>query len=283
MNVRSASWSYAVLRAESFDARHWALSRLDSTERNAPEWVGKTPQYRSGKTRLLASATGYSILTSQGISVEAVRTPGFIGIIEIDSLKLEPSRNRAIAPDISAVLLEAKNAVKESVVENLNALGEQSLIVGKTKFLESCARYYGEQTVIESTVPWISHLTYPGNIQLIDRQTFLQMVATCKSVFIAFNSGPWTTLKQWEGVRSTDKELAFLIEKGNYSPQYQSDKAIGSIVKLWDKWHNLSLFSIFVRSISEAWQMSPERLVNQEGWSLDNTALMGKFTRSSSS
>lgn len=86
---------------------------------NEPVWPEGIPEFVDGNTRLLASGSGYSILCVRGLAVQVIPTRGFSGVIDLDAVGLEVSRNRTIDADISPVLEAARQAVTPQVIKTL--------------------------------------------------------------------------------------------------------------------------------------------------------------------
>ncbi|MBN1459532.1 MAG: ATP-binding protein [Armatimonadetes bacterium] len=78
-----------------------------SREADSRYWVDVWPQYRGTGVRLLACQEGVSLLCIKGMAVQPCSTPGFVGVIDIDSGSLDVSRNKATDADVSAVLQTA--------------------------------------------------------------------------------------------------------------------------------------------------------------------------------
>ena len=181
------------------------------------------------------------------------------------------------------MLEDARNSVAPQIVKNLNALSEASFLIQKTAFIASCVHFYGRQVILKSNVPWISHLKMPGNVELINSQTLTTRVASSDSVFAAFNTGPWTAMKRWvDPDGPAAMEIGVLVDgEGQHTPGYLSgdDKKVGSLDNVWPECVDVPLFGTLIGIIAEAWQMSPEELLKQEGWTHSGSAIYGRFRR----
>jgi hypothetical protein len=246
------------------------------------KWPKQIPEYVEGNTRLQASFEGVSVLCLRGLAVETISTPGFAGLIELDALRLEASRNRAVSPDVSDILDKATVAVAPQIIANLDTMADAGLLIDKTDFISYCASFYGKNVVSNSGLPWVSQLSFPGNSSLIDTRSLVSAVAGAQCVFIAYNSGPWTALKKWQAALPKADEVAILLDGvsgDGLDYVSSSEPRLGSISSLWDKWSEVSLFSLLIETIAETWQKSPTDLVNESGWVHESNHLHGRVSR----
>jgi hypothetical protein len=178
-------------------------------------WKAGWPQYVNGKTRLIASFDGLSILSLRGLAIETISTPGFAGIIELDSITTDVSRSRALNADVTAVLNLARNSIIPHVIKNLEEISKSNPMVNLIGFLAKCVDLYGKNVVQNSEITWISQMTMPGNVELINCATLLSRLSRIKSVFLAFDLGPWTAMKKWAepGSQRDHGEIAIVLAK----------------------------------------------------------------------
>jgi hypothetical protein len=81
-------------------------------------------KYQSSLTEIRgASFDNISILCLRGLAVQTISTPGFIGIVELDSVSLEVSRNRTVGADVSNVLDNARKGTISPIINNLDLMG----------------------------------------------------------------------------------------------------------------------------------------------------------------
>jgi hypothetical protein len=248
-------------------------------------WAKGAPQYVEGNTRLVCSFEGTSILCARGLAVQSIKTPGFRGVVELDDLKLSVNRSRTVNADITSVLDAARASVAAQIIENLDSMSGQGLLVNKTSFFSSCVRFYGKEVLLGSKVPWLSHLTFPGNAELIDSSTMLQRAGEANSVFVSFNTGPWTAMKQWESAAPMQGEIALLLDgEGQPRPSFrmsQQGPNLGKLNEIFQNWNDSPLFSVLIELISQAWQITPSDLVSQEPWTHQADVLYGRLARQS--
>jgi hypothetical protein len=234
-------------------------------------WPKVCPEYQTKNIRLLASGEGTSLLCSGGLAIQPIRTPGFIGVIDIDSLTLDVSRREAINTDVTKILMQAKIAIKPQIIENLNKFKDEGLLIDKLEFLRQCVKLYGRDTILEASIPWISLLKLPGEIQLLSCSALLERLAKSKSLFAAYGTGPWTAMRRWVGLSSQPSadELAVVLDDSHVSYLgYQStdNEKIGSLVMLWPECDKDPLFGTILQLVAEAWQIDLDRsLIKMDG------------------
>jgi len=177
-------------------------------------WRAGRPEYNGEVGRLIASFGGWSLLSLRGLAVQPVSTPGFVGVVELDSAALEVSRNRTVNADITKVLEVARATVVPQVIKNFNAHGQTGLLIDKYELIASCVHYYGKEVLLGSDLPWVNQLIMPGDVKLISSGELLKKATNAKSIFVAFNTGPWTAMKKWAKSDPSAGELAVLIDSG---------------------------------------------------------------------
>jgi hypothetical protein len=243
-------------------------------------WPDVTPEYVDGNTRLVGSFFGTSVLCLRGLAVQTISTPGFFGVVELDTVGLEVNRNRTVSADVSSVMEAARKSVTPLVTRNLNKL-TSGLLINKTPFFANCVSYYGKDVLLSSRLPWISQLMFPGNVELLDSGTLISKLAGARSVFLSYNSGPWTTMKEWESARPYPGELGLLLDgEGQRTPRYMTDdRKIGELKALYPDWEGSVLFKLLIEVIGQSWQKSPADLVSQDGWTRSSNHVSGRFTR----
>lgn len=253
------------------------------TERGT-RWAKGWPQFQEGRVRLLASFEGFTLLSLRGLAIQPIATPGFVGVIDLESATPDVSRRRAINADVTDVLTRANAATRPQIVENLNALGGQGLLIDKLGFLATCVDIYGRQTILEASVPWISLLKLPGEVELVSCAALLERLTKSASLFVAYGTGPWTAMKRWVALHSQPMkaEPAIVLDD---SPQDRlgyhggSEEKIGRLSDLWPQCADTPLFGTILRLAAEAWQVSLEQLSGQDGWRHAGSVLWGRLSR----
>jgi len=190
-----------MLLEEPFLLRH--RFRSESWMKNP--WQVGWPQYVDGKTRLIASFDGISILSLRGFAIEPISTPGFAGIIELDSLTTDVSRSRALNADVTAILNLARNSIASRVIENLEEISKRNPMVNLIGF-----------------------------------------------------------------VATSQKGPGYLASQ---------EAQIGSLEEIWENSSDSVLFSTLIDIVAQAWQVSPSALLQQPGWSHDDSHVFGRFVR----
>ena len=102
-----------------------------STRIVSRSWTKCRPEFQEGGVRLLAAFEGFTLLSLRGLAIQPIATPGFVGVIDLESATPDVSRHHAISADVSDVLERANEATRPQVVENLNALGREGLLLDK--------------------------------------------------------------------------------------------------------------------------------------------------------
>jgi hypothetical protein len=269
---------------EGFRLTRYYYSTRISGRRADNIWKLRWPEYLSGNTRLIASLASLSILCLRGLAIQPVRTPGFVGVIELNSISTDVSRSRALSADIGPVLNAAREHVLPTIIENLEHLCENSMIVNTIRTLAECARVYGPDVLQKSNVKWIHKIVLPGNVEIISCSDFLAETARLNSVFLSFNLGPWTLMKKWstaEGEKDANEIAIALEDAGQGTPDYIAgvEINIGSLNTIWSGSPKSVLFNTLVNTISQAWQVSPSELLAQPGWSHEANYIYGRFKR----
>jgi hypothetical protein len=214
-------------------------------------WRDKLPEYTRGNTRLVASFFGESVLSMRGLAVQMIQTPGCAGIIELDNLETDVARSRVLNENASRDTLKA---AREAFIPNLtlalDAVGGAMTITNVLELLARCVGLYGPEAVRNSGVPWISQLTLPGNVETISCSTLVARLIDTRSCFVAFNVGPWSSLKRWVetapgGVLAKDEVAVVLDDAGQRGPGYVSgEKKLGALRELREELDANSLFFI---------------------------------------
>jgi hypothetical protein len=254
---------------------------------NEYPWKANWPEFTSGRTRLVASLRGVSILSLRGLAVQSLRTPGCAGIIELDSFEPDVSRTRVLnAESTRNVVNSALKAFGPFVTKTLDEFGKKTIIPNMLSFIYECVRLYGREVIRNSSLSWISQIALPGNVEAISCARFVERAASARSIFLVFNTGPWTALGHWiksssGGVPSPDEIAAILDDTGQPSPKYLAgdEVEVGSLDAIWNNVEESLLFFTLIALAAEAWQLSPSELLKQDGWSHKGGTVFGRFTR----
>lgn len=260
---------------------HYGLEpRMDHSQ----SWTKVRPHFLEDRVRLVASFGGYTLLSLRGLAIQPISTPGFVGVIDLESATPDVSRRRAIDADVTDILSRANVAIRPQIVENLNALAGEGLLIDKLEFLASCVRTYGRETILEASIPWISLLKLPGEVQLLSCAALFERLSKSASLFVAYGTGPWTAMKQWVAFDSPPMkgEPAIVLDDtpgDHLSYRSSSEEAIGKLSDLWPRCVDMPLFGTILRLAAEAWQTGLEELTGQEGWHHTGSKLWGRLSR----
>lgn len=252
----------------------------------AKPWVCDWPEYRDASVRLLASFESTTLLCIRGLAVQPIKTPGYVGVIDLESAAPDVSRREVVDADVSSVLVRATTATTAQIVANLNALVTTGLMIDKTAFLSRCEQLYGRKAILDSSVPWISLLQLPGDVKLVCCATLLDDLTEVTSLFVAFGTGPWTAMKKWAATAGQpgNQEMAVVLDDegvGHHGLGYHSgsEEKIGRLSDLWPKSEDVPLFGTLLRIAAEAWQARVEDLTAQDGWRQSGSTLWGRVRR----
>ena len=254
-----------------------------NTERGT-SWAKGWPQFQEGRVRLLASFEGLTLLSLRGLAIQPIPTPGFVGVIDLESATPDVSRRQAINADVTDVLARANAATRPQIVENLNALAGEGLLIDKLEFLAACVHVYGRQTILEASVPWISYLKLPGEVELVSCTTLRERLTKSASLFVAYGTGPWTAMKRWvafdsEPVKAEPAIVLDDVQEDRLGYQSGSEEKVGRLSDVWPRCAEAPLFGTILRLAAEAWQVSLEEFNGQEGWRHSGSVLWGRLSR----
>lgn len=135
------------------------------------------------------------------------------------------------------------------------------------------------------TVPEpIAERQYSGHFMVRTTAALHRRLIASRSVFIAYNAGPWTAMKRWvEGGRIAVKEEPAIAIEGTptYGPGYltSSEARVGRLSELWPQHPRSALFATLLQIVAEAWQRNPKELAEQDGWRHDGGIISGRFRR----
>lgn len=247
-------------------------------------WGDERPEYIDASTRLIADFSGTSLLCSNGLSLQPIRTPGFSGVIDLLSIEPDVSRRRALDADrtINELLVKARSSVKDKVIEQINRLAESGLILEKYQFLANCISCYGREVLRNSSLPWITQLKLPGVLELISSAELISRLSQKKTIFVAYHSDPWDAMKKWSKSGGIEKEELAVVLNNSDSMHlgYATETKFGSLSELFPDATKTLLFGSMIMNIAEAWQVNASALIAQGDWRHDRQAVWGKFSRS---
>ena len=205
-------------------------------------------------------------------------------MIDLESATPDVSRRQALNADVGDVLNRAKAATRVQIVENLNAIAGDGLLIDKLGFIEACVDLYGRRTLLDASLPWISLLKLPGEVQLVSCAALLERLTQTGSLFVAYGAGPWTAMKRWVAFppQPIQNEPAIVLDdtpRSHLGYHSGTDERIGRLSDLWEQCADAPLFGTILRLAAEAWQVSLEELIDQEGWHHSGSVLWGRMSR----
>jgi hypothetical protein len=273
-------------RGEEFwwiDGMHYFAYRRN-TEPRAKCWIGDWPEYRDKSVRLLASFEGITLLCIRGLAIQPISTPGFVGVIDLESALTDVSRREVVSADVSSILKRATAATVAQIVKNLNALVATGLMIDKVEFLAQCEQLYGRRVILESSVPWVNLLHLPGDVTLVSCAMLRERLTKAGSLFIAYGTGPWTAMRKWvstEGQPGMEELAVVLGDIPQRSLPYHSgsEEEVGVLSDLWQTCGDAPLFGTILQLAAEAWQGNVGDLITQDGWHHGGSAIWGRIRR----
>jgi len=271
-------WSY-VSRRLHYSPRSRARQSEDTWASN------NRPEYSDARARLVASFEGVSLLCLKGLALQHIYTPGFVGVIDLESAIPDVSRQRAVSADIQQLMEHVKRETRSRIVAHLNSLSGRGLVIEKLGFLDECVSVYGREVIRESSVPWVCFLKMPGELELVSSGQLLTRLTHSRSLFVAYDTGPWTAMKRWVSLDPPPdpQEPAIVLDGTSPSsgPHYVSsnEEKTGSLSELWPHHQRAWLFATILGLAAEAWQVNPEELTNQAGWRQTGSSVWGRLIR----
>ncbi len=243
------------------------------------EWDKEIPEWRIDKCRVLASPrTGMSILCSKGLALMPVPTPGFTGIFDSDDVTPDTSRRRALDFNVEDFFAQAKVALRPSVIGNLDALPDRHLVASKIDFISNCVEYYGREVVLESQLPWISVVRPPGEIKLLSCNGLLRELKVAQRVLLKSGENSWSAIYDWPSQIGAS-DIAIIAARERSYDRFTRDEERGSLSKLWPTIEEFPLHGVLLRLIAQAWKTTVDELLQQDGWTLRLSTLLGAFRR----
>lgn len=245
-------------------------------------WITDAPEYTEPGVRLVADRSSVSILCLRGFALQPLHTEGFTGVINSETITPDASRRRGIDVDeIEPILQRARLAICPQVSSGLNALGEQGFSVNRLKLLSWCCTSYGPESIIGSTFRFIQVVDSDGSSRFVSAQEFGDVVASISSLFVAFNIGPNSLLKNWHSrfVEAPDSKLGICFADTSIGYLSRDDGKTGSLDELWSGRNSAPLFSLFVSVLEKTWGVEPGSLTSQDGWIHKQSELSGFFRR----
>jgi len=140
--------------------------------------------------------------------------------------------------------------------------------------------FYGRGPILDSSVPWISMIKRPGDVELVNSASLLQRLVNSHSLFMAYGTGPWTAMKYWEASEPpVANESVVVLDQDGGHVEYARDEKLGPLIDLWPKYENGFLFATILAIAAEAWQVSLENMIKQDGWHHNGSTIWGRFVR----
>lgn len=236
-----------------------------TSELELKQWPAGTPEYCEDGVRLLADSSGLSVLCLRGFSLEVIRTPGFIGVINSNSTTPDAARGRSLDFEAKSLLDRAISHTRVAISKNLTQRKNNGFIPDQIEFIAWCVSVYGYEVLKESAFPWIQIVAASGDSRYLSSSELTEMLIDIDSIYLGINLGPISVSKRWR----SQTQLPFRRELGicfsEASPGYVSVPKYGKLDELWSDFDSKALFQSFLKTVSDSWRTSiPELLSNTE-------------------
>jgi hypothetical protein len=249
-------------------------------------WPQSPPEWTTEEGRLFASTGhGLSILCSKGIALNTAGTPGFFGVVNIDEITPDTSRSRALDFGQDEFVNRARKAVRDAVILNLNALGEQSYIPTNTAFVSRCVEYYGREVLLKSNLQWICEVQLPGQVVMLSCEQFIQRMRSTRNVSVSYNLDLWDAMDHWTSGQMLGKQDMVVALKADRTPRYvrREDEKVGLLRDVWPESITESQFlGLFLHLASNAWDMQQDEMLKKSEWRLRGQGLTCHLKRTDS-
>ena len=83
--------------------------------------------------------------------------------------------------------------IKPKVIAALNNLVTEGMITSRFEFILKVAKTYGEDVLLESSLPWITIIIPPGEIKLFNVEAATKLFEERDEVILSYGTGPWKT------------------------------------------------------------------------------------------
>jgi len=247
-------------------------------------WMKGVPEWNTDKCRLIASPNhDHSILCLKGIALTEIRTPGFSGIFNSEEVTPDTSRRRALDFDIEELLKEARSAVRDSVIRNLDALSNEGFVTTKIDFITRCVECYGGETILRSRLPWISTVTLPGEVMLVSCDTFVERLRSAARLVLSYKADIWETMSHLSSLdpQFNEKEVAVALPsiRGLYLRGFTHERKVGLLEELLPGAMDSSLFSVIFSLVASTWKTTLTDLLKLKVWEQESTHLVGVLNK----
>lgn len=287
----AASTTEALQRADRQDEPHesalspyWMGKYRGGFETPGTFWITDAPEYVEAGVRLVADKAGFSILCLRGFALQTVRTPGFTGVINSETVTPDASRRRGIDVDLDPILERARLAIRPRVSAGLSALGQQGFSANRIDLLSWCCQAYGPESIVESTFRFLQVVESDGSSRYVSAKEFAELAKSMSSLFVALNLGPNSLLKDWHSRfgEATESRLGICFSgTERVSLRYLSsdETKTGSLDDLWSEREGAPLFLLFVGVLENSWGLKSGSLTCQDGWVHKSNNISGFMRR----
>lgn len=244
------------------------------------EWPAGTPEYCEDGVRLVADASGQSVLCLRGFSLEVINTPGFTGVIDSASTTPDAARKQSVDFDEQPLLRRAIAHTRGAISKNLSERKNQGFIPDQIDFVAWCVTVYGYEVLKDSGFPWVQTVVSSGDSRYLSSSELTAMLVDVDAVYLGINIGPTTLSKRWRLQTQMPSRRELGICFSDASPGYNSgDERNGRLDELWSEFGSKALFSSFLSAVSDSWRTSTLELLSNTEMTHKSNELYGLLSR----
>ncbi len=164
------------------------LAEISSEEK----WGNRQPESTTETSRVIALPNAAKVLIcSKGIAVKSVHVQGVVGMVEAADLELVAARSEALKWDIEQFRQRLTDELKPKIIESLNNLANEGSVPTRHGFIADVATAYGQDVLLESSLPWITLVDRLGNSRFMSAQEVREKLLESPEVLISYGPGPW--------------------------------------------------------------------------------------------
>ena len=243
------------------------------------EWPAGTPEYCEDGVRLVADASGQSVLCLRGFSLEVISTPGFTGVIDSASTTPDAARRQSVDFDEQPLLTRAISYTRVAISKNLSERKNHGFIPDQIEFVSWCVSVYGYEVLKDSEFPWVQMITASGDSRYISSSELTEILIEVDSIYLGLNIGPMSVSKKWrvQTQMPTRRELGICFSE--ISPGYVREEKYGKLDELWSEFPTKALFHSFLQAVSDSWSTSIAQLLSNTEMTHDSNGIFGFLSR----
>lgn len=244
-------------------------------------WPLGAPEYIEPNVRLVADRRGQSLLCLRGFALQPISTPGFVGIINSNSVTPDAARERGLDFDSSELLARAISSVKQQISDTLTERTKAGFIPDQLEFVEWCAIAFGKDAVEQSNFPWIQVVEASGDARFVTTTELNKLVSGADALFLGLNTGPISVSKSWRSHSQMPmrRELGICFSAEHVSYITGDEKKTGSLTDLWADREYSRRLALFLEIVCRVWDMPLATLLTQDSLMHESSVITGMLVR----